>query len=339
MARHDPSAYRPAEEQLIDHLGLAVTEHRVPVDDRAAVVRVLETGSGPAMLFVHGSPNAAATWLGLAAELPHRRCILLERPGAGLSDPVEWRDHRAQSTEIQRAVLDHLGVGEVDAVGSSFGGLYVLNLAAAHPERVRRVDLLGSPGGVKGLPFPKVFRGLALPIPRFVLERALKADERAARSMFAQIGHEGSVRSGAIPPVVLTWYAALLSHTDTVPHLAREARAIGTPRGYRRGAALSDADVAAVAAPIHLLWGDRDPFAAPDQADLFAAATGASIEHLPGAGHLPWFDDAALVAERLTRVAGIEPEAARAGGADPIVDIDVFPPPGAAGARSRGAGG
>lgn len=308
MARHDPDRYRAAERRLIEHHGVEVREHVVPAGAAGGAVRVLETGSGPATLFVHGSPNAAATWLGLAARLPGRRCLMLERPGAGLSEPVAWTDHRAQTAQIQTAVLDHLGVDDVDAVGSSFGGLYVLDLARAHPERVRRVLLLGAPGGLTSLPYPAVIRGLSLPIPGFVLARALKPDADGARDMFAQIGHGESVRSGAIAPVVFDWYSALLRHTDTVPNLAREVRAIATPLGYRSTASLSDQQLAVLARPVDLLWGDQDPFATPAQADATAAAIGARIAHYPGMGHLPWMDDPVRIADAMDAILGSPPQ-------------------------------
>ncbi len=311
MARHDPGLYRPAEDRLIGHYGVEVREHLVPTGADGHTVRVLETGSGPATLFVHGSPNAAATWLGLAALLPDRRCLMLERPGAGLSPSMPWTDHRAQTVQIQSAVLDHLEVREVDTVGSSFGGLYVLNLALARPERVRRVLLIGSPGGLASLPYPAVIRGLSLPIPAFLLARALRPDSSGAREMFAQIGHDESVRAGAIPPVVFDWYSALLRHTDTLPNLAREVRAIATPVGYRARATLAPRDLAGLSRPVDLVWGGRDPFATPAQADAAATVMGARVEHHPGLGHLPWMDDPALVADSMRALLGPAPPASR----------------------------
>jgi pimeloyl-ACP methyl ester carboxylesterase len=308
MARHDPGLYRPAEDRLVEHFGIDVREHRVPVGDAGRFVRVLESGSGPATLFVHGSPNAAATWVGLAAQLSGRRCLMLERPGAGLSEAMAWTDHRTQTARLQSAALDYLGVDRVDAVGSSFGGLYVLNLARAHPERVRRVLLIGSPGGVASLPYPAIFRGLSLPLPGFVLARALRPDADGAREMFSEIGHGESVNAGSIPPVVFDWYSALLRHTDTLPNLAREARAIGTPRRYRASSTLTDRDLAQLRPPVDMLWGDRDPFATPAQADATAAAIGARIDHRPGLGHLPWYDDPRLVADAMEALFAAPPQ-------------------------------
>lgn len=307
MARHDPDAYRLAEGRLIEHHGIAVREHLVPVGPGGGAVRVLETGSGPGTLFVHGSPNTAAAWLGLAARMPDRRCLMLERPGAGLSEPVRWTDHRSQTARLQASVLDHLGLDQVDAVGSSLGGLYVLNLADAHPERVRRVLLVGAPGGLTALPYPAVIRGLSLPIPGFILARALRPDVDGAREMFEQIGHHDAVRSGAIAPVELEWYSALLRHTDTLPNLAREVRAIATPLGYRAGASWASRQLAGLVPPIDLLWGDRDPFATPAQADALATAIGARVTHHPSMGHLPWFDDPARIADEVEAAFRVPP--------------------------------
>jgi pimeloyl-ACP methyl ester carboxylesterase len=44
------------------------------------------------------------------------------------------------------ALLDHLGYERVDIVGISYGGLVAYELAASHPERVRRLVMVDSPG-------------------------------------------------------------------------------------------------------------------------------------------------------------------------------------------------
>jgi lipase len=57
---------------------------------------------------------------------------------SGWEPPWTFATHIADILET----LDTLGIGEADWVGHSFGGRLVLELEAAHPERVRRVVLL-----------------------------------------------------------------------------------------------------------------------------------------------------------------------------------------------------
>lgn len=300
MTRLNEDAYRHLEQKLFADYGVEVREHVVDVDGSGASVRVLEIGSGEPIVFIHGSPNNAATWVPLAAELANRRCLLLERPGAGLSAPMKrWTDHRTESTAIVGAVTDHFDLDRIDLVGSSFGGLYAYNFALSRPERVKKLVLMGSPAGPSVLGIPTIFRFLSLPLPRFMVNRALRPDPTEAGKMFAEIGHRAAIDQGLIPDVVFEWYSALLRHTDTVEHLLTEVRAIATPLGYRPAARLDDAELARLTGPIQYLWGDEDTFAGPDQADTLAALNPSStIEHFAGFGHLPWYDNPALIAER-----------------------------------------
>ncbi len=301
MSRMEPTAYREMEGRLFSDYGVEVVEHVIEVASLATSVRVLEVGSGEPIVFIHGSPNNAATWIPLASRLPHRRCLLLERPGAGLSSPVaDWGDHRTASIAVVDAVVSRFGLDRIDLAGSSFGGLYAYNFALAHPEHVSAVIQLGSPGGPATLGMPAIFRFLSLPLPAAMVSRALRPDVAEARKMFVDIGHGAAVDRGAIPGIVFEWYASLLNHTDTVEQLNREIRAIATPFGYRRSGKLDDAAIATVAPPLLYLWGDRDTFATPVAADRLAALTpGAEIEHFTDFGHVLWYDDPVLLAERV----------------------------------------
>lgn len=295
------SAYREAEEKLFAEYGVEVREHRVEVASPATSIRVLEVGQGEPLVFIHGSPNNAATWIPLVVNLANRRCLLLERPGAGLSAPVtRWNNHRTESIRIVESVLDALAVEEADLAGSSFGGLYAYNLALSEPQRVRSLVQLGAPGGPSVLGFPAIFRFLSLPLPKAMAQRALRADPGEARDMYKQIGHEDSITAGTIPEIIFEWYSSLLNNTETVVHLLREIRSIATPFGYRQTGRVADSRLAALTQPTLYLWGDQDAFAKPGQANQLAALTPrATIEHFEGFGHLPWYDNPTLIASRI----------------------------------------
>ena len=280
-------------------------EHVISMPAPATSIRVLEVGSGEPTIFIHGSPNDAATWIPLAAQLPGLRCLLLERPGAGLSEPVErWGDHTTVSTAIVEAVVNHFDAERVDVVASSLGGLYAYNFALAHPDRVRRLIQMGAPAGPTILGVPAIFRMLSMPIPIFILKKALRPDAAKARDMFGEIGHEAAIEAGAIPDVVFEWYSKLLCETDTLQHLVfpylREIRAIASPFGYRRSAKIRDDVLVEMSTPVLHLWGDDDTFASPEKADALSGMTPkAQIEHFKSFGHLLWYDDPVMIAERV----------------------------------------
>jgi pimeloyl-ACP methyl ester carboxylesterase len=198
------------------------------------------------------------------------------------------------------AVLDAMGIDRTDLAGSSFGGLYGYNFALARPARVRSLIQLGAPGGPTVLGLPTIFRFLSLPIPKAISQRALRPDPAEAHNMFKQIGHTESINTGAIPEITFEWYSSLLNNTDTLENLLGEIRSIATPFGFRPTGRIAGAKLANVTQPTLYLWGDQDTFAKPEQADRLAALTPhATIEHFASFGHLPWYDNAGLVAERM----------------------------------------
>ena len=92
MSRMNESAYRESEAALSSTFGVKVEEHFVDLPDLGTPIRVLETGAGDPILFIHGSPNNAATWIPLVAELPDHEFAIAGQlvADAGVSE-VEHR--------------------------------------------------------------------------------------------------------------------------------------------------------------------------------------------------------------------------------------------------------
>lgn len=302
MEINPQETYRAAEQRLFGAYGVDPQEHLVDVKAPATQVRVLEVGKGEPILFLHGSPNNGASWVGLAAAMPNARCLMLDCPGAGLSSQVtKWGDHRQDTAAVVKAVLDQLGIERVALVGSSLGGLYAYNYALTHPEQVTSLTLLGCPAGPAVLPIPIFERILAAPIPVSWLLAMFKPSPKLARKMFADIGHGPAVADGRIPDAVFEWYEELLRHTETMRNTVEEVRAFETPFGRKPHGQITEEELAQLRPPVLYLWGDADPMAKPAHADALAALTpGARIEHLDGFGHLPWLDDPTAIASRLS---------------------------------------
>ena len=112
------------------------------------VLRYHEAGSGPPVL-LHGSGPGVTGWRNFRGTLPvlaaHFRCLILEFPGFGVSHPTDEHPMRAATGAALR-FLDGLGLGQVDVIGNSMGGIVGAQLAIAHPDRVRRLVTIGGIG-------------------------------------------------------------------------------------------------------------------------------------------------------------------------------------------------
>ena len=95
------------------------------VQTERGTLRYYDEGTGPVVLFLHGSGPGVTGWRNFRGILPtfaaHFRCLILEFPGFGVSD--DFGGH--PMIDAQSAVvpfLDALGVEKVDIVGNSMGG-------------------------------------------------------------------------------------------------------------------------------------------------------------------------------------------------------------------------
>jgi len=102
--------YRRAERAFWDSYGLAPAERFVEVGSPPARLRVQELGSGAPVLFVNGTGGPGAYFAPLLRELHRFRCLVLDRPGWGLSSPVDFsgRPYRTVTSELLRQTLDAL---------------------------------------------------------------------------------------------------------------------------------------------------------------------------------------------------------------------------------------
>jgi len=112
-----------------------------------------DPGNG-VVLLIHGSGPGVSAWanwrLTIPALSPHFRVIAPDVVGFGFTERVVDSYDLDTWTAHAVAVLDALGVDRAHVVGNSFGGSLALSLAIRHPDRVRRLGLMGA----VGLDFP-----------------------------------------------------------------------------------------------------------------------------------------------------------------------------------------
>src|SRR6266550_526792 len=107
----------------------------------AGDLEVTRLGSGPGILFVHGSVvGAQRTWRHQLALAERYSLILPNRPGFGSSAPLERGDFEAEAPLF----AELLGSG-AHLVGHSYGAVIALHAAALRPDAVRSL-VLSEPG-------------------------------------------------------------------------------------------------------------------------------------------------------------------------------------------------
>lgn len=302
----DEQRYRHAEGRLWSDAGAAPVERGVHLRRNDVEVRVQDVGEGPPVLFIHGGPGAdGSIWAHLAARMPGMRCLLLDRPGTGLSAarrPADAVAVRREAETLVPDVLDALGVERAHLVGSSHGGYIALLAAALHPNRVARTAILGCPAFIDGMVVTAVDRLALLPGARHLLSLA-RPSEKGFRKVMHQLGHGASLDDGCIPEAVLRWGVALQRHTDTMANEFAAISVMGTFRGgFDATLMLGPETLAAVRSPTLVLWGADEVYGDTAVARrLVEALPAAALDVLPDAGHLCWFDDLDRAASSVRR--------------------------------------
>jgi pimeloyl-ACP methyl ester carboxylesterase len=113
-------------------------------------VNVVETGSGPAIVLVHGLPGNAYDWRPLPERLARgaHRIIRYDRIGYGHSDRRGEDEAFTLETNAREllALLDALQIDRATLVGWFYGGGIVQTAALLAPQRVRRLVLIAAVG-------------------------------------------------------------------------------------------------------------------------------------------------------------------------------------------------
>lgn len=293
----DEPKYRDAERRLWAQVGLEPAERRVQLASKCTV-RIQEVGGGEPALFIHGAPNAGATWAPMLSHLTEFRCLVVDRPGTGLSDPYRLTRENLEgfADSFVSALLDGLGIERAHVVASSFGGYLALRSAATTPGRIRRMVQMACPAMAPGMRMPTFMRLLSVRMVRRLVD-ALPPNDRVGRSILRQIGHGASLDAGRIPDYFFDWYLDLQRHTDTMKNDGDLIGEGGSLRGWDRSMQLTESVLRSVEAPTLFLWGEDDGFGGRDVAEhLTSMMPNCELRMLRAAGHLPWLDDAERIA-------------------------------------------
>jgi pimeloyl-ACP methyl ester carboxylesterase len=251
-------------------------------------------GGCPTVL-VHG--GVGGTEWALLAGLLKGPLVIPDRPGFGLSYPIDYRkvDIRSDASAWLLNLVDGLGVEKINLVGASMGGLFAMAFAAAHPQRLRRLSILGAPAGLFR-DFPFFLRLWGNPVLGPLISRLKISDiETLRKRVFSgyvvypeQIPSdvlEVALAGTALPPAAFTTHTIL--------------NAVTTVRGLRPELLMRE-EMARLEVPTRFVWGDQDRVAAFRIGDELARRmSDGKFTLIEDAGHLPQLDQPEAVAEAM----------------------------------------
>ena len=239
-----------------------------------------------AVVFVHGNPGSSADWEPLLARVGvHRRAVAWDAPGFGGAAAPRGFAHSVEGhAAFVGKALDALGVERAHLVLHDFGGPWGLHWAAAEPERLASVVLLGT-GALPGYRWHALAR----------LWRTRGAGE-AFMATTTRAGFRALLRRGQRRPLPRPFVDRMYDDFDrgtrrAVLELYRSVDDVGAA-GRELAARLRPLD-----RPALVLWGGRDPYIGAQHAEREREAfPRARVRVLPDSGHWPFVDAADDVA-------------------------------------------
>jgi pimeloyl-ACP methyl ester carboxylesterase len=284
-------AFFETEKRAFARYGLEYSAHMLEPGDPPVSLRLLESGDGNPVVFLHGISLASAHWAPIISRLESNRCIVIDMPGHGGSASVDFRgvDLRSWHNTMLIGVLDELELPSAHVVGHSYGGMMGMWLALDAPARVRSVVSIGTPSIAFGAHPDLTFRMpaqpalgplmLKAPMPGFV-----------HRAVLARVLGRSAIKA-APPELIRVAYLATRRRgfASTASRYLREQ--FGGLRAAPPRYQLTDDELTRIERPVLVVWGDRDTrFQSTEEGRQKASLIPrGQFELVPG-GHEPWLD-------------------------------------------------
>lgn len=260
-----------------DLVGVELSQRMVDV--RGVATRVVEAGTGPALIMVHGTGGHLEAYSRNVRALSERfRLVLYDMPGHGYSEKPDRPYTIDYLSDHLVALMDALSIERAHLSGESLGGWVAAWAAAHHTDRTNKL-VLNTPGNITNK--PETMAGLKESSMRAVREASMET----VRTRVAWLFHDKSQVTDELVRLRLGIYRQPGFQVAMKNILAVQ------DWEYRRPFIWSPDWCANIKSPTLLLWTDNDPTASVEEAHLLEKwILGSRLEVITGAGHWPQWE-------------------------------------------------
>lgn len=245
-------------------------------------LRYVQSGRGPDVLLIHGSPGSVEDWDPIFEALARKyRVTAYDRPGHGYSEGWNLPHTYEANGDIALALIDALGLKDVLIVGHSYGGGTALNLAVRDPANVHGYVVVGSRGYAtqpvgafyRLIATPLFGRGLAVALGGFI------GPSRVADGVRASFGPN----IDAIPPDFIPLRIRMWTRPEVTTTLAEEHVT------FAADLAAMSPRYASIQKRVDLVYGSDDRNTPDAESRLAKAIPRAHLRKLEHTGHYVQF--------------------------------------------------
>ena len=261
-----------------------VSETLFPFESRFADidgshVHYIDVGQGPTLLLLHGNPTWSFVYRDVISRLREKfRCVALDYPGFGLSEPgPDYRYTPQEHAAVTASLVEQLDLRDITLVVQDWGGPIGLSVAQARPDRFESLVLANTwAWPVNGdLHFELFSRIVGGSVGRELIRRL---------NLFVNLMIPAGHRRRRLSQEELNHYRAALSTRSRRHASAVLPQALLRSRDFlaQVESGLRDLD----SLPALILWGDADlAFRAIERRRWRQLLPNHTDVTLPGAGH------------------------------------------------------
>ena len=244
---------------------------------RGTRVQMLQAGSGPPLVFLHGAAGAGVWSPGLAELARSFTVYLPSHPGFGASDWPDWLDGVDDLVFHYRDLFDTLGLERPHVAGASLGGWIAAELAVTYSDRIGKLVLIDAAGlAVEGVEVPDIFLLTPEQTTRLLYHDPAKAEQAIARLAHLTPEQTARMSRDRAATARLAWQPYFYN-----PKLARRLERIRVPT--------------------LIVWGAQDRLFPPALGEAYAAEIpGGRLAVIDQCGHSPHNEQPAELARIVT---------------------------------------